>query len=125
MLGVRRQVPDANEEEEAQAAQTDWFRDTGRWEGRMTKEAFFSSMFELADIWTENIGEEEVGLGCFADRSMRFSSTFPSATARAMRDLQPVGESMSACRAATSRSSLQLGRIRSRRRTGYRVSRSL
>lgn len=27
----------------------------------MTREAFGSSMFELADIWTENIGEEEVG----------------------------------------------------------------
>lgn len=27
----------------------------------MTREAFGSSMFELADIWTENICEEEVG----------------------------------------------------------------
>lgn len=26
----------------------------------MPQEAFFSSMFELADIWTENIDEEEV-----------------------------------------------------------------
>lgn len=26
----------------------------------MTREAFASSMFELADIWTENIDEEEV-----------------------------------------------------------------
>lgn len=26
----------------------------------MTREAFGSSMFELADIWTENIDEEEV-----------------------------------------------------------------
>lgn len=26
----------------------------------MTREAFASGMFELADIWTENINEEEV-----------------------------------------------------------------
>lgn len=37
-------------------------RDTARWGGRMTRQAFGSSMFELADIWTENIDEEEVRL---------------------------------------------------------------
>lgn len=33
----------------------------------MTRDAFASSMFELADIWTENIDEEEVSEGYTTD----------------------------------------------------------
>ncbi|CAM9215265.1 unnamed protein product [Scytosiphon promiscuus] len=52
-------IPDTTDEEARNSAEVDWLRDTARWGGRMTREAFGSSMFELADIWTENIDEEE------------------------------------------------------------------
>lgn len=55
-----RKIPDTTDEEALTSAEVDWSRDTARWGGRMTEEAFASSMFELADIWTENIDEEEV-----------------------------------------------------------------
>ncbi|CAN0083642.1 unnamed protein product, partial [Ectocarpus sp. 4 AP-2014] len=51
--------PDTTEAEARHSAEVDWLRDTARWGGRMTRQAFGSSMFELADIWTENIDEEE------------------------------------------------------------------
>lgn len=54
------QIPDTTDAEARNSAEVDWVRDTQRWGGRMTREAFASSMFELADIWTENIDEEEV-----------------------------------------------------------------
>eukprot|EP00903_Cladosiphon_okamuranus_P012631 g11817.t1 len=52
-------IPDTTDEDAQNSAEVDWARDTKRWGGRMTLEAFTSSMFELADIWTENIDEEE------------------------------------------------------------------
>ncbi|CAM9158044.1 unnamed protein product [Ectocarpus sp. 8 AP-2014] len=52
-------IPDTTEAEARHSAEVDWLRDTARWGGRMTRQAFGSSMFELADIWTENIDEEE------------------------------------------------------------------
>lgn len=58
------QIPDTTEEDAGNSAEVDWLRDTARWGGRMTREAFGSSMFELADIWTENINEEEVRKRC-------------------------------------------------------------
>lgn len=54
------QIPDTSDEDAETSAEVDWSRDTARWDNKMTKEAFASSMFELADIWTENINEEEV-----------------------------------------------------------------
>ena len=54
------QIPDTSDEVAETSAEVDWSRDTARWDNKMTKEAFASSMFELADIWTENINEEEV-----------------------------------------------------------------
>lgn len=79
-------IPGTTEEETCRSAEVDWLRDTRRWGGKMPKEAFFSSMFELADIWTENIDEEEVpsaGLNpitytCFFPLSSPFVE-FPSA----------------------------------------------
>ncbi|CAB1109749.1 unnamed protein product [Ectocarpus sp. CCAP 1310/34] len=52
-------IPDTTDAEARHSAEVDWLRDTARWGGRMTRQAFGSSMFELADIWTENIDEEE------------------------------------------------------------------
>ncbi|CAM9693182.1 unnamed protein product, partial [Laminaria digitata] len=52
-------IPDTTDEDAETSAEVDWLRDTARWNNKMTKEAFSSSMFELADIWTENINEEE------------------------------------------------------------------
>ncbi|CAM9533059.1 unnamed protein product [Ectocarpus fasciculatus] len=52
-------IPDTTDVEARHSAEVDWLRDTARWGGRMTRQAFGSSMFELADIWTENIDEEE------------------------------------------------------------------
>lgn len=57
------QIPDTTDEDAKTSAEVDWSRDTARWGNKMTKEAFASSMFELADIWTENINEEEVRAG--------------------------------------------------------------
>lgn len=54
------QIPDTTDEDAETSAEVDWSRDTARWDGKMSKTAFASSMFELADIWTENINEEEV-----------------------------------------------------------------
>lgn len=61
-MGCTLQIPETTEEEAVESAELDWIRDTSKWGGRMTREAFASSMFELADIWTENIDEEEVGI---------------------------------------------------------------
>lgn len=57
------QIPDTTDEDAKTSAEVDWSRDTAKWDNKMTKEAFASSMFELADIWTENINEEEVRTG--------------------------------------------------------------
>ncbi len=46
----------------------------------MTREAFGSSMFELADIWTENIDEEEVR-GIFNVQRKNCCSLLPSSLA--------------------------------------------
>lgn len=54
------QIPDTTDADARNSAEVDWLRDTKRWGGHMTRDAFASSMFELADIWTENIDEEEV-----------------------------------------------------------------
>ncbi|CAM9865253.1 unnamed protein product [Phaeothamnion confervicola] len=52
-------VPDVAPEAAAAAATADWERDTQPLGGVLTHRAFYRSLFELADIWTENISEEE------------------------------------------------------------------
>jgi hypothetical protein len=51
-------LPDVSEEEAEASAQTDWAEDS-KGEEHMPFEAFFESMFQLADIWCEEICSEE------------------------------------------------------------------
>lgn len=54
----------------------------------MTRGAFASSMFELADIWTENIDEEEVQAGGNGHgRKLNHSRTFFLCLRRAVTKL--------------------------------------